>query len=145
MIRYTHRKMRGVESMEYFLFPCSRGLLIFLLVMIEVACAPSGPADAPEDDSSVGIPVTAPTLDELSSATYEGLFDYPVTLTDGRYEGEPFVEGGASAPAAGLVEDFLLTCDLDGDGREEAVVLLWESSGGSGTPPCTSFWRGISP
>lgn len=103
------------------------------MIGVGVACAPSGPSDAPENGTSVRIPVTALTLDELRSATYEGIFDYPATLIDGRYEGEPFVEGGVSAPAAGLVEDFLLTGDLDGDGREEAVVLLWESSGGSGT------------
>ena len=103
------------------------------MIGVGVACAPSGPSDAPENGTSVRIPVTALTLDELRSATYEGIFDYPATLIDGRYEGEPFVEGGVSAPAAGLMEDFLLTGDLDGDGREEAVVLLWENSGGSGT------------
>ena len=36
-------------------------------------------------------------------------------------------------PSAGLVEHFVLTGDLNGDGRDEAVVLLWENSGGSGT------------
>jgi heat shock protein HslJ len=56
-----------------------------------------------------------------------------VTLIGGRYDGEAFVEGGASRPRAGLIEDFHLTGDLDQDGREEAVVMLWESSGGSGT------------
>lgn len=75
----------------------------------------------------------APTLDELAGATYAGVFDQPVTLADGRWEGAPFVEGGASRPSAGLAEDFVLTGDLDGDGRDDAVVLLWESSGGSGT------------
>lgn len=75
----------------------------------------------------------APTLDELAGATYAGIFDGPVTLNGGRWEGAPYVEGGASRPSAGLVEDFVLTGDLDGDGRDDAVVLLWESSGGSGT------------
>jgi len=59
--------------------------------------------------------------------------DAPVTLTDGRWEGEPFVEGGASRPAVGLVDHFILLGDLDGDGLDEAATLLWESSGGSGT------------
>jgi heat shock protein HslJ len=75
----------------------------------------------------------APTIDELANATYAGVSDEPVTLSGGRWEGPPFVEGGASRPSAGLVEDFVLTGDVDGDGREDAVVLLWESSGGSGT------------
>jgi heat shock protein HslJ len=76
---------------------------------------------------------TAPTIEELAEATFAGVFDEPVTLTGGRWEGAPFVEGGASRPSAGLVEDFVLTGDVNGDGREDAVVLLWENSGGSGT------------
>lgn len=76
---------------------------------------------------------TAPSADELANATYSGIYDHPVTLKDGRWAGAPFVPDGASRPSVGLVEGFLITGDLDGDGSEEAVVLLWESSGGSGT------------
>ena len=76
---------------------------------------------------------TVPTAEELANATYTGTEEGPVTLVDGRWEGEPYVEGGASRPSAGLVEDFYLAGDLDGDGRDEAVVTLWQSSGGSGT------------
>jgi heat shock protein HslJ len=75
----------------------------------------------------------APTAVELANATYTGIGEGPVTLMDGRWEGEPFVEGGASRPSVGLVEDFYLFGDLDGDGPDEAVVTLWQSSGGSGT------------
>lgn len=53
-------------------------------------------------------------------------------LVDGRWEGEPFVEGGASRPAVYLARNVHLTGDLDGDGSDEAVVLLGESSGGTG-------------
>lgn len=75
----------------------------------------------------------SPTLEELANATYVGVFDRPVTLVDGRWEGASYVDGGASRPSAGLVENFVLIGDLSGDGRDEAAVLLWESSGGSGT------------
>ena len=75
----------------------------------------------------------APTAEELANATYTGTEEGPVTLVDGRWEGEPCAEGGSSRPTVGLVEDFSLAGDLDGDGREEAVVTLWQSSGGSGT------------
>jgi heat shock protein HslJ len=75
----------------------------------------------------------APTAVELANATYYGTDERTVTLTDGRWEGEPYVEDGAARPSVGLVEDFYLTGDLDGDGRDEAVVTLWQSSGGSGT------------
>ena len=74
-----------------------------------------------------------PTLEQLANASFVGVAEEAVTLIDGRWEGEPFVEGGASRPAVGLVEDFRLTGDLDADGLDESVVLLWTSSGGSGT------------
>jgi len=74
-----------------------------------------------------------PTKDELANANFAGLFDEPVQLVDGRWEGEPFVAGGASRPSAGLVDHFSLSGDLDGEGFDEVVVLLWESQGGSGT------------
>jgi heat shock protein HslJ len=80
-------------------------------------------------------PVAAavPTTEQLANMTYTGLFEELTKLNNGRWEGEPFVAGGASRPAVGLVEDFNLTGDVDGDGSDEAVVLLWETSGGSGT------------
>jgi heat shock protein HslJ len=67
-----------------------------------------------------------------STATFFGIYDSPVTLTDGSYEGEPFVEGGAARPRLVLTEWLQVPGDLDGDGVEETVVFLEESSGGSG-------------
>jgi heat shock protein HslJ len=75
----------------------------------------------------------APTAAELANATYTGVEEGPVTLVEGRWQGEPYEEGGASRPSAGLVEDFSLAGDLNGDGLNEATVVLWQSSGGSGT------------
>jgi heat shock protein HslJ len=76
---------------------------------------------------------TAPSIAELSSATYGEVFEEPVTLIEGRWEGAPFVDGGASRPSVGLVDHFVLTGDLDGDESSDAAVVLWQSSGGSGT------------
>jgi heat shock protein HslJ len=99
--------------------------LLLLPLVLLVACG---------GDTETGETPSSPTLAELKSATYQGLEgDAPsVTLIDGAWEGEPFVEGGASAPRVTFVRDFHLLGDLDGDGAEEAVVLLSESSGGSG-------------
>jgi len=76
----------------------------------------------------------APTLDEMRGATYTGLdVEAPqVALTDGRWEGEPFVPDGDARPSVHLSGDFRLTGDLDADGADEAVALLAEDSGGSG-------------
>ncbi len=70
---------------------------------------------------------------DLMNATYQGLYPEPVTLTDGAYEGEPFVEGGASRPTVTFIDSPIAYGDVTGDGQAEAVVLLAENSGGSGT------------
>ena len=38
------------------------------------------------------------TAERLQQATYIGILVAPVTLVDGRYEGEPFVPGSAARP-----------------------------------------------
>lgn len=77
---------------------------------------------------------SAPTAEEVRSATYAGFrdIDGPVTLTDGHWEGPPFAPGGEARPTVSLVEGIHLAGDLDGDGVEEAVVLLAEGAGGTG-------------
>jgi hypothetical protein len=72
------------------------------------------------------------TMDVLKNTEYQGIYPEPVKLTDGKYEGEPFVEGGASRPMVTFVEPMALG-DLDGDGVDDAAVLLVENSGGSGS------------
>ncbi len=73
-----------------------------------------------------------PVLGALANATYPGIEDHPVTLHDGIWEGEPYVEGGASRPRVVLVPGFRVVGDLDGDGASEAVVMLAATGGGSG-------------
>lgn len=90
----------------------------------------AGTASAPAASSNAA---GAPTAEELANATYHGIYDQPVTLVGGSWEGDPFEPGAASRPAVGLVKHFWMGGDLGGDGAEEAVVLLWESSGGTGT------------
>lgn len=70
-------------------------------------------------------------VDALRNATYSGIYDAPITLSDGRYEGEPFVAGGASRPVVEYVDGAELFADLDGDGVEDAVVFLVERGGGT--------------
>ena len=84
--------------------------------------------------SYVAAPQQGPGLteDTLKNAEYSGIYEETVQLTDGRYEGEPFVEGGASRPTVTFIEPHAFG-HLDGDGVEDAVALLAENSGGSGT------------
>lgn len=100
------------------------GILVLYLLL---ACSPQSSNTTAEPQVSTAL------ADAVENMTYAGIYDNEVTLTDGRWEGEPFVPGGASRPAVGIIDDFRLEGDLDGDGTDEVVVFLWESSGGSGT------------
>jgi len=106
----------------------SKRLATAVILIAAAACSRGGPVTVDSLEKAGG----AQTAFKLAHATYTGIMDAPVTLIDGWWEGEPFVEGGASRPTVGLVDHFILTGDLDEDGLDEAVALLWESSGGSG-------------
>jgi hypothetical protein len=80
-----------------------------------------------------GAKTAAPlTEQQLENAQYQGIYSEPVQLTDGKYEGPPFVEGGASRPTVTYLGIYA-TGDLNGDGSVDAVDVVAESSGGSGT------------
>ena len=118
-------------------FHCLRRSAMVTLIGMTCACQPSDTGDAPTSSkapqTAVPVRMDAPTLAELGNATYLGIDEEPVTLVDGEWQGEPFIEGGASRPRAGLVRDFHLSGDLNGDGVKESVALLWTNAGGSGT------------
>ena len=78
---------------------------------------------------------TAPLGAELQNASYTGfsVTDNPVTLKDGTWQGEPYDEDGASRPEIKLLAGTYPIADFDGDGSEDAAVLLTESGGGTGT------------
>jgi heat shock protein HslJ len=77
---------------------------------------------------------SAPTLEEVKNTTYYGLegLDDAVTLQDGRWEGKPYRDRGTSRPKVNLVRDFIVCGDLDDDGRDETIVFLNLSTGGTG-------------
>lgn len=105
-------------------------------VLVTGCQSPGGSPGASEAEPTVAAlgSEVPPSLDELKNATYRGFEgeEGPVALVDGIWEGEPFDEGGASRPRVRFVGDFMAAGDLDGDGSDEVVVLLSESSGGSG-------------
>jgi heat shock protein HslJ len=74
----------------------------------------------------------APSDETLRNLEYRGAAEQPVTLADGRWQGVPFAPGGAERPRVELARNGIARGDIDGDGRDEAAVLLLESGGGTG-------------
>ena len=85
------------------------------------------PAAAPSAIPDDGPPAA------LGAATISGIYAEPIQLQDGRYLGQPFVTGGASRPTVTLLPKPSAHVDSDVDGEREWLVVLAESSGGSGT------------
>jgi heat shock protein HslJ len=94
-------------------------------------------ASAAVEETATSVAEAAPAetgllpVEALKNATYSGIYDGPVTLTEGLYEGEP-IEGDPARPTIEYVDGAELQGDLDGDGTEDAVVFLVERGGGSG-------------
>ncbi|MEZ4707572.1 MAG: META domain-containing protein [Caldilineaceae bacterium] len=118
---------------------CSTFTLIFPVWLALAACAPLTVPEQPPAGESPTEPAEADSADNMLSAqalmnaTYSGIYDDPVALTDGNYEGEPYVAGGASRPMVRYIPGAERYGDLDGDGVDDAVVFLVESGGGSGS------------
>jgi hypothetical protein len=93
----------------------------------------SGSAPARDTVRASGA-TAAPTFDEAAGVTLRGLEgdSESVTLTNGRWEGPPFVAGGSARPSVYLVPGFLVRWNADGQGPAESAVLVGENSGGSG-------------
>ena len=72
----------------------------------------------------------APAPEALGNLTYTGIYETPVTLSNGHYEGEPYAPGGASRPRVQLIPDLLVRGS--DDTHTTSYVLLSESAGGSG-------------
>lgn len=106
--------------------------------VLSFACAPADEkaAEPPAVDTApptVAMAQAPPTLAEFANARFDTIGEEVFQLTDGKWEGEPFEEGGASVPTAGLLDDFILQGDLTADGSDESVALVWTNSGGTGT------------
>jgi heat shock protein HslJ len=74
------------------------------------------------------------SLETLQNAEYElPDIEGPFQLTDGKWEGEPFVEGAASRPEVYFIPDGYACGDLNDDGNEDATAVLVSMFGGSGS------------
>jgi len=70
------------------------------------------------------------SLDQLRNATYRALDFEPVALTNGEYRS---TSDPMTHQVTVLRDDVMSYSDLDGDGDEDALVVLGTNTGGSGT------------
>ena len=94
-----------------------RTISILFILMTTATVAHANPA-------SSGVP----TMAELRNATYTEIEKGPVSLSNGRWEGNPYGEGGASQPTAGLVNTVYYTGELMRIEREYLDALLQVTS-----------------
>ena len=71
-------------------------------------------------------------METFANLSYHDIYDHPIMLVNGVYEGAPFVPEGAARPRVQIAKTLFTLSDLDQDGEQDAAVLLTESSGGSG-------------
>jgi heat shock protein HslJ len=116
-----------------------RGAVLALLAATLPGCQPNPPergksASTATASAPVAIDPSAPSLKELEHAAYAGVeeADGPFTLANGQWDGKPYQPDGASHPSVTMVRNLRLVGDLDGDGRDDAVVLLAAGTGGTG-------------
>jgi len=100
----------------------ARGAVIIFITMISAVITQAGITSEKK-----------PLVAGLEAATYTGIEDAPVTLSNGLWEGSPYVEDGSSRPRVGLLKDIYFSGDLDADGQQELVAILWQSAGGTGS------------
>jgi hypothetical protein len=112
-----------MSSLKSFRFQFCLLTLVLLALALLVACGPKTPEPPP--------PLT---VEQLKNAEYHS--EWPAEgvakLTDGEYE-EEIVPGAASKLIIVVYPDMHAFGDLDGDGVDDAAVVLATSGGGSGT------------
>lgn len=114
-----------------------RGMLWAVLVaaglfLVLAGCVPIQPPPTTEiDRAPEATPAPLDDLD-LANATYQGIYEEPIQLQGGVYEGEPFSAESAIRPRV-VLSTLRADGDIDGDGDLDSAVLLSENSGGTGT------------
>ena len=109
----------------------------FLIALIALtACVAVAPEASPATTTGAALTEAVPEAtmpaalaDTLGNLTYAGIFpDRPVTLTHGYYD---YGDSGMGRSFVRFVDRLTVRGDLNGDGAEDAVVLLEDNTGGT--------------
>ncbi len=106
--------------------PKRNGVTLLLLSALLAACVAKENAESGQRAMLGG---------DIGNAAISGLDGLPgaITLSNGSWEGRPYVAGGNARPRASLLPEFTARGDLDGDGTDDSVGVLVVELGGSGS------------
>lgn len=101
----------------------------FLLVLLGLALALGACTPKVQESDTDAFDV-----DDIRNTSLVSPFaeDEVITLQNGKYVGEPFVEGGATKPVVTLLEPVVFG-DLNQDGGQNAAAVMVADGGGSGS------------
>lgn len=104
-------------------------LVLVLAVAVTGCQSQNGSGDG--GDGGTGA-ASAPTLEQLNNMTYTLPDGRTATLVDGSYEELPAPDAAVAIVRVNIVEDLTAFGDLNGDGVDDASVILVDAPGGSG-------------
>lgn len=105
--------------------------LFLLLSLLPTACSGGSGADVlASPTTQLETASLNSLLNILGNLSYTGIFpEQPITLKDGYYA---YSEGGSGNPHVSLVEELIMTGDLNADQAQDAILMLEDDSEGSG-------------
>lgn len=110
----------------------SLGILFLLGAVLTLGVLVGCSHQASNDRATLEPTVETPTLVDVAAASMAEIYQDPIALIDGEYEGKPFMEGSPIRPRVHLITELMPVGDLTGDRVDEVLALVEESSGGTG-------------
>lgn len=114
------------KKLSLFLLCLLCGLLVLAACTPIVAPSQTPTAEPMSEATTTDSVVATLSAEALMNATYSGIYDDPVTLSEGLYE-----EGDPPLFSVQYRANGTLFGDLDGDGIDDAIVFLLERGGGT--------------
>lgn len=114
-----------------------RRVLALLPMLTLFACTQTpeqttAPASEPETASGGQTQIMLPPATDPADATIKGIYDHPIMLIDGVFEGQPFEPDSPMRPRVTMIPELTFEGNLDADDQPETVIVLVENSGGTG-------------